>query len=598
MAASTFGAACDDGDVEVTTRPPATPAVDRMVAEVCGAVFRCCDRGEASFVLGPYVSEEDCQARLLQRSTITAASLEIAAFAGPAIRLPNLAGLERAVTEGRIVVDEAALDACVAHLAALPCASPTPATDDDPTSPLCADATPPPGESPCDVLDLFVGAVPEGGACTSGLLSLECAAGLGCAADAATGVEGECVPVGDVDDPCFTDAECGVHLREGELPPGLPRREALYCSQADGTCQLLRRQGETCRYARDDAPTEDTALVRCAPGLSCDPVTDLCVPPCSRGAPCADDTACDEEAGHLCIAGRCDLPRELGSPCEEEADCEDGLTCAVTAAAPGGPACTERLADGDACFASAECASSWCDALRAQCAPQVEAGEPCPSGDSAQCSMGRCTPDFTGCTADGDCPLSGSCDEAVGQCSPYCVELKPDGAICVDASECASSQCIAGSCRTPPLEDGVDCDDDLQCDSGFCSPGAERVCTGLPLDLGDPCTASEQCSSEVCMQEPGSPTARCITGLQQGESCGAAGQPPCSPLTLYCDTEQPAPLCVPLRGTGEDCEGDVQCRGACLLKWNRTMCFPPDDPEEPLCGGGGAPVDPSTDEEG
>lgn len=37
--------ACDDGEVEVPERPPAEPGFDRVVAEVCGAVFRCCEQG-------------------------------------------------------------------------------------------------------------------------------------------------------------------------------------------------------------------------------------------------------------------------------------------------------------------------------------------------------------------------------------------------------------------------------------------------------------------------------------------------------------------------------------------------------------------------
>jgi len=574
--------ACGGDDETTPAPPPATPTVQRLVAGVCDLTFRCCERGEVNYLIGPYVDEHDCVSRLIAASTLTSASFELATFSGPTISLPNLAGLERAVEERRVEVDTAAMDACVAYLTALECATP-----EDKQTDACLAPKPGVGSTPCDAEALFIGRVEKGGACTSTLLSLECAAGLACARDSELGVTGECVPAGRIGDSCFSDLECGIHVNEGELAEGQNRREKLYCSQADGTCQKLRREGETCRYADDEdlAPDPATLLIRCVPGLSCDPVTDLCVAVCQRGAPCVDDESCDADQKLLCIGGRCDSLREEGAPCSWDHDCVPPLGCAASPVEPSKHVCAKRLPIGDPCLGHSDCDSTFCDPITHRCTAQVKAGGLCPTGQDAQCELGVCTSDFLSCYSNADCPGSNKCDLGSGQCAYYCVALKPDGATCISESECASQQCIVGFCRTPPLAEGVGCEYAEQCDSQFCSLDSQPVCKKLPLPLGEPCSANEQCESEVCFDSGGlQPT--CVNGLGEGEACGAFGQAPCNPKFFYCNDELDPRACAPLKKTGEDCKSEVQCRGECAVKFDRKMCFPPGDPTMPMCDGG------------
>lgn len=590
-------AACEE-DAE-TAPQPVTPSVERLVTGVCDLVFRCCERGEAAYLLGPYLDQADCASRLLGANSVAALTFDLERFTGPAVPLPNLSALERAVAEGRMDADPAAVEACAAHLGTLECASPAEEEEED----ACSAAAEAAKNNPCDPTQIFVGKVERGGTCLGELLSLDCAPGLGCsrlptssplATSPSIDAQGSCVPVGDLGDACFGDAECGFHVRQGELAEGERRRERLYCSQADGTCQLRRKAGETCAYSdrESSSPPPETLLVRCDDGLFCDPVTDVCVAACERGAPCASDESCGEEGDLVCIAGRCDLPRAEGGPCAEEADCEKGLRCAPSKEPESeGLACTKGDPNGEACVAHGACASGFCEPGAGRCAAQAPAGAVCASGENAECASGLCASEPASCAEDADCPSSKKCNASTQQCESYCVAQKPDGAPCDSGSECMSRECVAGFCRTLPLMDGQACSDDAQCDSDFCGLDDTRVCARLPLSLGKRCSLSSQCESEVCFGS-GSAEPTCSLGLDEDEACGSSGQPPCNPKKVYCDLELDSPACVPLVPVGEACQSAAECRGECMLAYGRMMCFPPDDPREPICRGVAGEVTP------
>jgi hypothetical protein len=189
------------------------------------------------------------------------------------------------------------------------------------------------------------------------------------------------------------------------------------------------------------------------------------------------------------------------------------------------------------------------------------------------------------CTGPADCPITGACDVFSGLCGTYCVDAKPDGATCLDDSECSSDDCIAGFCRTLPLETGLECEQADDCIAQFCSYDSPRVCDTLPLSLGDACFLNEECSSGVCWAAGGVGTPTCAAGAGEGEPCGGFDQEPCSPLGFYCDAELEPTVCTPFKETGEDCESGVECRGDCLLRHGRLLCTPAVPEGTAVCDG-------------
>lgn len=539
---------------------------------ICDTAMRCCNRGEISLLMGPYVDVDNCMDRYTDRARFAAAAepVEMPLLGMPRIALPTLGAVKEAADDGRVRLDGAALQACREYLDALPCNEILP--DEEEEEDQCA-LPEPPLETPCDPDKLFIGLVGEGGECTSPGVSLECEPGLVCYGNPLLGVFGQCVKPGRVGEPCFDEAYC---------------EDELYCSQLDGTCQPRRAEGETCVFAdRDDpAPPPETLLVRCALGLSCDPITDTCVAPCQRGAACTDDEECDEELELECIVGRCDLPRGAGLPCAVATDCQEGLHCAVDPEDDERQICQERLTLGETCSAHEQCTSEFCDPTTLFCAARVAPDAACPSGLDQQCDQGSCEPELSACATDTDCPLSGRCNLATNLCSGYCVALKPEGAICTLDTDCASETCVVGFCRELPLLLGQACADHEQCESEFCSYDEDRVCAKVPLPLGERCVSNDECESRVCFGALTATFDTCINGLDEGEACGQAGQAQCNPNKFFCDAEATPVSCQPLREAGEECESSIQCRGECVVRFGRKMCDATVDPAQfAICDG-------------
>jgi hypothetical protein len=329
------------GSDEEPEPPPAEPRVDELAQAVCELMFRCCIRGELDYFLGPFVTADNCAERLVE-ATRQAPGVDLNEVLGAedalGIRfpLPNLAALERATAESRGRLDRDSVQACVEFLEQVECNQAPP---EEAEEALCSiEVVPPPPATPCDSDRLFIGQAREGESCTSAdaelppcgpgqssehgtcrssiAESLECASGLVCRRSAEYGVAGECVLPGQADDPCQTDPDCA---------------SGLYCSLLYGTCQRYRQVGQVCAYSDRDTldPDPETYLVKCEPGLHCDTLTDICVPPCQRGAQCAAnlDEQCNAGFNLHCVAGRCDFLRVEDLPCAEDADCVAGLWC-------------------------------------------------------------------------------------------------------------------------------------------------------------------------------------------------------------------------------------------------------------------------------
>jgi len=535
---------------------------DDLAGALCDLSFRCCTAGEVHYYLGPYVTQADCADRLVNAASInTGFNFSLELFEETGVFLPNLAALDEAVEDGRTSVDRDQVDACIEHLQQIECN----ALEEEPD--MCI----PPElnvDEPCDPLLMFDGKQAEGERCSSVGFSFECEHGLVCRAISVLGTDGACVAPGEVGDYCFTDSECGLDL---------------YCSQLDGTCQLFGQPGDVCAYADPDDPAPDpmSLLLKCDEGLSCDPVTDRCVAPCERGAGCFDDIQCDEAAGLLCILGRCDSPRGNGLPCAEDLNCEPGLICRLSLG-EGIYVCSEPLPNGEFCNDHPDCASGFCDPSEASCAPSVDPGEPCPAFNHAQCKDGYCSDTIPNnadpfCTGNPACSPS-TCNLDTNECVPVCIPRKEDGQSCTFGAnyECLSNECVNGTCRTLPLQNGQECDSPEQCESEFC--GHDGLCDMLPLPDGKLCFSPDECESRVCSG------GMCAPGLQEGSDCNP-GLTECA-ADLYCDPEESPPICVPVLDTGEVCKGDFQCRGFCVLSFGRMVCDSTPPVNGAICDGG------------
>jgi len=542
VAAMALATGCGDA-------PSATGSVADLAQGICDVTFRCCDTGEAAYQLGPFVDEASCGERLLRAAELGDATGFVVPAGNGMVMMPNVAVLDRAVEEGRVEVDATALDACLDYLRHLPCNQ-----YETPVEPTVCVRPDPPEPDLCESALLFRGLVAEGGACSSPGTSLECKTGLACLGVASLGVAGVCVARGEEGEFCFDDGDCGPDL---------------YCSLLDGTCRFPGGEGDACAYAdRDDpSPDEFTLLLECAEGLYCDPVTDACVAPCERGARCYEDVQCDEAFGLRCIMRRCDLPRVIGSQCEQPEDCEDGLRCALPPVGGTGLVCQELLADGLPCDLgnSADCASGYCSPNNWLCAPTAPPGGLCPSGLASECAGGYCESAYVYCEEDAECEGSGHCNQVYRYCEYYCVELLPAGTSCNYGYECESQACVAGECRDLPLGYGEPCTSDLMCGSEFCNFEEDRYCDLLPLPDGMACTANAQCESDLCYGN------ECVTGLTEGMDCSNPGGTPCG-RDYYCDWDVTTATCRRRHEPGATCEGSDQCRGNCVARFGRYMC--------------------------
>jgi hypothetical protein len=144
----------------------------------------------------------------------------------------------------------------------------------------------------------------------------------------------------------------------------------LFCAAFDGRTQA------TCYPERSRPDMEECAAdAHCASG-SCNTTVGRCQSspfrPCEVGVGCADT----DDGGFVCIDGECDLTEGvMGSPCERDDDCDDGVCDGSTClGAEGSVGCTE----------DADCQSSLC------CEEQDYAMvcDPCGGGEAEGCIPG------------------------------------------------------------------------------------------------------------------------------------------------------------------------------------------------------------------
>jgi uncharacterized protein (TIGR03382 family) len=327
------------------------------------------------------------------------------------------------------------------------------------------------------------------------------------------------------------------------VPPGTPCDDGNDCTVSDlcgdaGYCTehlSVLDAGAVCRSP------DSCAIMRCLAGGFCQyfGYTTCPAPSQCHAAGCQNIVGCVTQAltGFACDAG---------NPCTDDDRCSSGVCV------PGTP----RLCP------AVPCQVGTCDPLDGGCGyvPATDGTacsdqNLCTSGD--RCVAGQCVPGIAAvCTqpASGPCKRPYACRPDMGLCFPG--ENLPDGTACDDADLCTSNDaCVAGTCTGPrtdcpgagpchnasrceptsgqcvlvPIDEGLVCDDGMQCTlEDRCRSGA---CVGTIVECGaapechryEPCALEKTCASRT---------------LPDGEPCGDAG--------LCTDGEckaKPAPTC-------------------------------------------------------
>ena len=309
-------------------------------------------------------------------------------------------------------------------------------------------------------------------------------------------------------DPCHKAGAC---LGDGTCLP-FNQPDSTPCDDGNGCTRTDTCLGGVCVGANPTICTPDA----CHDAGVCIPALGTCSSPAKNdGIVCDDGDPCTTV--DACKGGSCNGSGALG--------CDDGNVCTTdscvalqgckhVAVADGG-ACT----DGTACTTGDSCQAGVCTGTIVAC------------GDGNPCTVDACDP-ATGCSHtagnDGaacddktDCTKSDTCSGGICSGTAYaCAE--PDGChvagVCVGDGSCT----FANKTDATPCNDGNLCTSGENCKSGTCQGGTAYVCTasqcqstsvcdgnggcsisskanGAACNDGEPCTASDVCSSGVCV---------------------------------------------------------------------------------------------------
>lgn len=461
-----------------------------LVDAACDWMFGCCSADELTYQVGTFtVDANDCSDRLLD--AISAGTpLELEQDDLSSDPAEGLLVLARSINEGRVEVNSSAVQECADATENQACNAPI---ETDALGRCTPSATP--NSNPCDPNEMFRGRQEVGEECDG---PWECKDGLRCVD---FGISGVCGLRAREGENCFADDECA---------------EGLVCDWAAGTCAEGALSGESCAFADPNFPLPGTETIRCAAGLNCDPVTNVCLGGfCAPGSPCGDisaDSDCPENyfcVGNFATPPTCQRPGSVGAPCSKGSDCDSSFCD------PFGETCAALLDTGEPCTDNTECESGFCSGTL--CNPSFGPGQPCPSEDSAECQGGYCD------TAD--------------PANPVCTAFLPEGAACTTSFECDASDgllCVDAQCLRPPFDNGTSCSDDSQCASRACYQGV------------------------------------CDSGAVIGQACNPDGTgEPCI-LGSFCDSS--VNQCAELRRPGQPCNDSAQCWGECIVRFGTQMC--------------------------
>ncbi len=334
------------------------------------------------------------------------------------------------------------------------------------------------------------------GACVGGP-ARSCDDGLSCTSDscdedddrcevvisAGCRIGNACVPDGSVNpsNPCQV---CNATLSQTEWSPtalGTACDDGLFCTTTDGcngagSCVGLQRDCSDAFSCTQDICNDTTDACEnplvagciidgaCVPEGQDDPTSPCreCVPSASvsdysnrmQGDRCGDPSC---TMGTLTPAATCDANGE----CIEQAP----MTC-------NGAVCADAVSCTGNCTGDMDCLETHYCAPSGMCVPDGDDGDPCARGD--MCQSGFCADGVCCNTACNGVCVSCNQPTSVGMCTPYMAGTDPQmecgvGMVCNGASN--------PMCIDEDRPNGEMCNDNLQCESGYCVDG---VCCNAP----------------------------------------------------------------------------------------------------------------------
>jgi hypothetical protein len=474
-----------------TARSQMKPLVDAA----CDWMFGCCSPDELVYQVGNFtVDADDCSVRLLD-AVSTGTPLELVQGGLSTDPAEGLLILALAINEGRVDVDAGAVRECADATSDRNCNSPV--ITMGPVG-RCTPSATEVEANPCDPNEMFRGKQTVGEECDG---PWECKEGLRCAD---FGIAGVCALRAAKGQNCFSDGECN---------------DGLICDFESGQCQPGALSGEACAYTDPLSPIPGTELVRCADGLTCDPVAFVCAGGfCSPGSPCFDvfsDSDCPESfycVGNFVTQPSCQQPGLTGAPCSKSDD------CATNYCDPFDEICGDLLATGESCFDNTECSSGFCSG--GLCQPSFAVGQPCASGFDEECQDGYCD---------------------IAMAAPVCTAYASEDGPCPTGAEC-------------------DPEDDLFC--------VDAVCLRQPFPNGTTCFDSFQCESRACYM------GECAAGAVIGAQCRTDGTAEPCIVGSFCQAPAGAidGVCAELKRPGQTCANSDQCWGECVVRFGELMC--------------------------
>ena len=392
------------------------------------------------------------------------------------------------------------------------------------------------------------------GRCRNDLLD-----GVGCQrdSDCASGHcgNGFCCRAGDC---CSVAGDCPPAY---SAAPNCDRPSACQGTRLDPVCDDSAR----CRSAQlddDSACTPDTLSDACGAfaDVYCSGAGEQPDPPCA-GA-CADDAECDPDA-HCDGTCQPDLPD--GRVCDEDSDCAsahcaNGFCCGAGDCCSVAADCPARYSQAPLCEQADTCQGhrrdAVCDASSCTTSDSIDDDRGCSAAVVAnECGLypaQRCTgaadqqapgcPD--GCVLDADCDPAAHCDGG------HCRGDLPDGAACLEDSDCASQRCANGFC----CQAGDCCAVAADCPGAYSeAPACEQpsACQGRRVDAV--CGEQHRCSS-VQRDDDSACTDETLS-----DACGLFRSVFCSGLP-----DQPDPACPELCVDDDACDANAHCDDTCV----------------------------------